>query len=201
MKLKKIFLGAITLFLSTTTLVNTYAANPCFSYWYEYNSLDEQLYYLSYDSESLYNNSTSIPVSEIEKKNILYINGSIEPNSHVVIKNNRSLIPLRSISEKLGCNVNWNAASKEISIEKDNKKALFTINQLLANNNGTLVTLDAAPEIISGITYVPVRAVAHCLGAKIDYYSINNTYFPLAIISIEIDTTKLITQLRALLKS
>lgn len=46
-------------------------------------------------------------IYETEKKNILYIDSSVDPVLRVVLN-----IPLRNISEKLRCDVNWNAASK-----------------------------------------------------------------------------------------
>lgn len=185
MKLKKIYFSLSALFIAAITVTNAYAADPCFAYWFENDLNGNPAYYLNYGNEANFDNSKSIPISTSEKQNILYVNGSTVPDAKVIIKNNYSLIPLRSISEKLGYNVNWDSLSGEITITNSESTAIFKINSLTANNNGLLISLDVSPEIINGITYVPIRAVSNCLGAHLDYYIVDSEYFPLSIISIE----------------
>lgn len=51
--------------------------------------------------------------------NIAEVNGeSIELDCAPVIMNNRTLVPLRFISEELGCNVTWDEEHREVVIEK-----------------------------------------------------------------------------------
>lgn len=185
MKLKKALFSFSALFTAVITTTNIYAADPCFSYWFENDSNGNTSYYLNYGNEANFDNSKSIPISTSEKQNILYVNGNVVSDAKVIIKNNYSLIPLRSISEKLGYTVKWDNLTREITISNNENTVIFEINSLTANNNGLLISLDVAPEIISGITYVPIRAVSNCLGAQLDYYTVNSTYFPLSIISVE----------------
>lgn len=77
-----------------------------------------------------------------------------------VIRNNRTLVPIRFITEALGGEVKWNEAAKEVILVIDGKEIRMTIGE-------TLEKYGVAPLIIDGRTYVPVRFVANELNAAV----------------------------------
>lgn len=90
------------------------------------------------------------------------------------IQNERTLLPLRAVSEALGGIVTWDGDNKRIDIVKGNKKlTVFIDNRLLfyTDENGDVLpaVMDVAPVIKNERTYVPVRIVANCLGLEVDW--------------------------------
>ena len=75
-----------------------------------------------------------------------------------VIHNDRTLVPIRVITEALGGQVAWNEAAKEVTLTVNGKEIKMTIGKGLEKYG-------VAPVIIGGRTFVPVRFVADELGA------------------------------------
>ena len=75
-----------------------------------------------------------------------------------VIHNDRTLVPIRVITEALGGQVAWNEAAKEVALTVNGKEIKMTIGKVLEKYG-------VAPVIIGGRTFVPVRFVADELGA------------------------------------
>lgn len=84
------------------------------------------------------------------------------------IKNGKSMAPLRIGIESLGGTVGWVASEKRIDIKKGSKLVgQMWVGKKNAKINGKDYPLDAPPEIVSGKTFVPVKAVGDALGAKL----------------------------------
>ncbi len=109
-----------------------------------------------------------------EKVHITIDNNSIEtPIMEPVIIDGRTLVPLRSTFESMGAEVDWDNNTRSALIQKDNIKAVFTINE----TNGlktvddiiTIIELDVPAKLINGNTMVPIRAVSDALGYSVDW--------------------------------
>lgn len=99
---------------------------------------------------------------------------SLSSDSAPVIKNGRTLVPLRLISESLGADVKWDAATKTVTIIKNSDTVKLTISQKATTKNGQPAsTLEAPAEIIGGSTYVPVRFISEALGAAVEWDNAN----------------------------
>ena len=85
------------------------------------------------------------------------------------IENDRTLVPVRVISESLGAMVSWDDDLQRVTIQKDGKTVLLTINSPIMLVDREPVSLDVPPRISLGRTFVPVRAVVDILGAKVDW--------------------------------
>ena len=72
--------------------------------------------------------------------------------------NDRTLVPIRFVTESLGGTVAWNAETKEVTLVIDGKEIKMTIGKTIEKYGVALVIIDSR-------TFVPVRFVADELGA------------------------------------
>ena len=100
----------------------------------------------------------TVVVMQIGSKT-MFVNGkAYEKDAAPVIMNDRTLVPIRFVTESLGGTVAWNAETKEVTLVIDGKEIKMTIGK-------TIEKYGVAPVIIDNRTFVPVRFVADELGA------------------------------------
>lgn len=95
-----------------------------------------------------------------------------------VLKDGRTLVPVRALENMMNCLVTWNARDKTVTLDGA-KKVVLTIGESTARvtsyhmDTNKYVTvnepLDAAAEIIDGSTYVPLRFIAECFGYEVSW--------------------------------
>lgn len=85
-----------------------------------------------------------------------------------VIRNDRTLVPIRIVTETLSGKVDWNGVTKEVTLHIDGKEIKMTVGK-------TLEKYGVAPVIIDGRTFVPVRFVADELGATVAWDNATKT--------------------------
>ncbi|MDR1589224.1 MAG: phosphate ABC transporter substrate-binding protein PstS family protein [Oscillospiraceae bacterium] len=86
-----------------------------------------------------------------------------------IVKDGRTLVPVRVITETLGATVSWNQTSRRVTVETAGFTVVFTIGSKSYTVNGASKTLDVPPEISNGRTLVPIRALAESIGADVNY--------------------------------
>lgn len=86
-----------------------------------------------------------------------------------VIKDGRTLLPLRSICETLGGSVEWNETDRTVTVNSNGKTAKFTIGSNIFETQNGNITLDCAPVIINDRTFVPVRALFEFLDCNVSW--------------------------------
>ncbi len=89
-----------------------------------------------------------------------------------VIRNNRTLVPIRFISEELGAEVKWDGEARTVHIKKDNRSVQLRIDSHLVKYEAGRETFDlsdVAPIIIEDRTFVPVRLVSNALGVAVNW--------------------------------
>ena len=74
--------------------------------------------------------------------------------------NNRTMLPMRAIFEKLGAEVSWNAATRTATGTKGEVAVSATIGNSNIFRNGEVIAFDTPSFIAGGRTLVPVRAIA-----------------------------------------
>lgn len=93
--------------------------------------------------------------------------------------NSRVMVPMRTIFEKLGVQVDWNSQTGAITATKD--KTVIKLNKNSRNvsvtKNGVprQLQLDASPVVVNGRTLVPVRFISESLGKQVGWDAENNT--------------------------
>lgn len=112
------------------------------------------------------------------------------------IKNDRTLLPIRFISEKLGYDVKWDEAQRKVSISNSNNLIEMTIDSTKLNVNGQVNNMDVAPIIKDDRTFVPLRFVAQYMGLGVDWDA--KTY---TVILTSNSDSKYISEISALLSN
>ena len=114
------------------------------------------------------------------------INGAFIETEALII-NDRTMIPLRAVSNALGCGVAWDADNKGITIYRASDGVSVPDSIIICwidrdhafrldgYGMGAGTVMDTAPKIINDRTYVPVRAVAELLGAEVSWDSETKT--------------------------
>lgn len=96
------------------------------------------------------------------------MNGSpMQLSKAPVLESGRTLMPMRTVFESFGFNVVWDEKNHAILAKKDTYEVAMTVGSTAASVNRKEASLDVAPMIVDGSTYVPLRFVAEALGAEV----------------------------------
>lgn len=106
----------------------------------------------------------------------LIINGKSVSTSPI-LKNGRTLVPIRVIGEELGSKVDYNAQTNQVNVIKNGVNIKLTINQKNPLVNGVVKPLDVPAIVVSGRTYVPVRFISESFGIGVNYNGNTNQVF------------------------
>jgi len=104
------------------------------------------------------------------------INGRIvEANPAPVMQNGAVLVPLRGALENLGASVSYNAATRGILISQGERRVVLVMNSRDATADGKAVVLSAAPQLIGGSAFVPLRSLAQLFGYRVQWIPATST--------------------------
>lgn len=87
--------------------------------------------------------------------------------------NNRTLVPIRFISEALGGQVSWDGDLQQATITYDNKVIKLVINKKEITVDDQVQVMDTQAILKNSRTYVPVRFVSEAMGANVEWDSTN----------------------------
>jgi hypothetical protein len=95
-------------------------------------------------------------------------------DSPPVIKNGRTLLPIRAVIEALNGSVGWDAATKKVTVSLGSNTIELWIGRSNAKVNGIDTPIDSTnskvvPEIINGRTMLPLRFVTENLGCGVQW--------------------------------
>ncbi|NLB53022.1 MAG: copper amine oxidase N-terminal domain-containing protein [Syntrophomonadaceae bacterium] len=108
------------------------------------------------------------------------INGSASAmDVSPVIKENRTLLPIRFITEPIGADIQWIDAEKKVIINQSSTIIELWIGKNKAEINGRSVPIDpdnssVMPLIINGRTMMPLRFIAENLGCEVKWIPENS---------------------------
>lgn len=102
---------------------------------------------------------------------VILLDGEIFDTEEVnpEITNGRVMLPIRNIVEAIGGKIEWNDKTKEVTITKSGDTLILTVGNTSAYRNNKKITLDVAPYIKDGRTFLPVRFVSEQLGQKVEW--------------------------------
>ncbi|MCX6096908.1 MAG: stalk domain-containing protein [Caldiserica bacterium] len=109
------------------------------------------------------------------------VNGhSMGLDSPPVIRNGRTLVPIRAIIESLGGTVGWDGTARKATVALGSASIDLWIGKSAARVNGVTTPVDSAnvkvvPEIINGRTMLPLRFVSENVGCSVDWVDATKT--------------------------
>jgi len=86
-----------------------------------------------------------------------------------IILNDRTLVPVREVFERVGGVVGWHAGHRQVSLFYGDYVLVLTIDELSANLNGDAILMDIPPIIVEDRTMVPLRFPAEVFGFDVDW--------------------------------
>ncbi|HWQ22148.1 MAG TPA: stalk domain-containing protein, partial [Clostridia bacterium] len=101
------------------------------------------------------------------------VDGStVSLDSPAVLREDRTLVPLRAIVEHLGGTVAWNAKTRQVTVKARGVTIVLTIGRNTATVNGKTCTIDpknakVVPVLSYSRTLLPLRFVAEQLGLEV----------------------------------
>jgi len=113
--------------------------------------------------------ASSNDVTVIPVENVLIGNGKAKFDTPPVIKEGRTLIPVRAISEAMGADVTYNAEEKTVTITRDDKVIVFNLTENKVYVDEAEVIIDIPAEVMNNRTMVPLRFIAEQLGLNVEY--------------------------------
>ena len=108
---------------------------------------------------------------------ILVYGNSIAFDSPPYIKDGRTMVPVRFVSEELGAHVDWDGAEQKVTITMDERRIVLIIGDTRARVDGREIRLDVPAEITNDRTMVPLRFVSEALGAQVEWDGDTRTVF------------------------
>ncbi len=124
--------------------------------------------------------------SKLSETVILYIGSSdayvntvktkIDPDNRKIvpiIKEGRTLVPVRFVSESLKADVDWDSVNSIVTIRLGENTAILRPGKKIMALNDNPVELDVPPEIIEGRTYLPLRRLVEDVLNKNIFYDRN----------------------------
>lgn len=99
------------------------------------------------------------------------INFDVQP----MMINDRVLVPMRKIFERLGAIVSWDDYTETVTATKDNDVISLSINSNKLIKNGNAIIIDTSARLENDRTLVPVRAISEALNCNVQWNEATNT--------------------------
>ncbi len=160
------------------------------TYFYYVRAFDDQSpsHYSDPSNEVSINivSKTTVIILQINNS-MMTVNGKpyeIDPGrgTKPIIKNDRTLVPIRAIVEALGGTITWVPVNNGIAVTIKLGSVVINLQteKPTATVNGKIVYIDSdnhkiVPEIINNRTMLPIRFIAERLGAKVNWDSNTQT--------------------------
>ncbi len=113
-----------------------------------------------------------------------------------VIKEGRTLVPLRALAEGMGAVVQWDPITQKVTVVYEGKTLVFQLGDKNAWINGKQATMEVAAESMDSRTMVPIRFIAEVLGLKVSWHPgeqtielVKGTIAPLPVVTTVPATT------------
>lgn len=100
---------------------------------------------------------------KIDNKNVAFT------DAKPYIANNRTLVPIRFVSEELGAKVQWDNKSKVVTINLDNTEVQMQIGSKNVKINGVSKAMDTTPEYKNNRVFVPLRYISEGLKVGVEW--------------------------------
>ncbi|MBP3360840.1 MAG: copper amine oxidase N-terminal domain-containing protein [Clostridia bacterium] len=104
---------------------------------------------------------------------VFYNNDKVNFDVHPEIIQDRTMVPLRGIFEKMGCNVTYIESEKRIDAQRQDLKISLVIGSSSLYKNNEEIIIDVPPLIKEDRTLIPLRAVSEAFSCKVTWYPLS----------------------------
>jgi len=91
------------------------------------------------------------------------------PDQEPILRNQRTLVPIRPIAESLGFLVDWDPTTQMAHFSRNIDQVSVQIGQPIADRNGEKIELDVPALVIQERTMVPLRFIAEALNYQVEW--------------------------------
>jgi|SRR6056297_227311 len=88
-----------------------------------------------------------------------------------VIKDGRTMVPVRTIAEAFEASVLWDPVERKVTVKKDKKEILIWVGGKRVSVDGRTSEIDVPALILNGRAMVPLRFITENLGLTILYHA------------------------------
>ena len=85
------------------------------------------------------------------------------------VRNQRTMVPVRRLAELMGATVDYDTATRTITIRRAGDTFIMTLDSSSALRNGKPFQMDVAPYAENNRTYIPIRYIAEFFGQKVEW--------------------------------
>ncbi len=111
--------------------------------------------------------------ARINKENV-----QLDARPYIDSSSNRTMVPVRFISEALGASVKWIEDSRTVVINRGEHEIVMTPGLTTVRVDGNILKTDCAPIILPpGRTFLPLRFLSEILGFKVDYDDVQHRVY------------------------
>ena len=153
---------------------STMSSLPNFKYFFTNKNIKDWLSKAKEVSSISESQKQNIPLASKEDIKVFITIGDIKMqlyfDAQPKVINGTTMIPVRNVGEALGASVSWNGAKQEVALNKHHT-LILRIGDVVPvyYPKGDNVTLEVAPFIENGRTYVPLRIIAEVYNMNVDY--------------------------------
>ena len=94
-----------------------------------------------------------------------YITGDVAP----IVRNNRTLVPMRQVSEALGLDVEWNQEAQQALVTIDDVVYTFMPDKPYYGAGDSKVDMDTTTVVYNNRIFLPLRVIAEATGSKVSW--------------------------------
>lgn len=104
-----------------------------------------------------------------ENIKVIIDNETVEFDVQPQIINDRTMVPMRAVFEKLGALVDWNQDTQTATAIKDLTKISLIVGEAKIIINDEEKVIDVSPCVIDGRTLVPIRVISEALDMLVEW--------------------------------
>lgn len=102
----------------------------------------------------------------------VYVDGSkLSLTNRPLLIEQTNVVPLRDIADAMKATLSWDQQAGKVEVIRGEHKLTLQIGSKTVYYGETADTVQVAPKVINGVTYVPLQVVARGLGAQVEYIS------------------------------
>ncbi|MBD0383636.1 stalk domain-containing protein [Paenibacillus sedimenti] len=112
--------------------------------------------------------SNALVVERLEQPQIqVDVNGQFVHEFRGYLQQETSMVPFRGILERIGAQFEWNGTARTLTVQYGANRLQLQPDHSVMLWNGKSVVLPAAPTIVDGHIYMPLRAIMESLGGQV----------------------------------